>query len=319
MAAGVSGFASGKTGAVHGARDIVHGPRCGRGAVRRSRFVSIAATLLTGALAFTIVNAQTLIVDTKDGRELRVSYVKNTLRKAGVALDSGEVLDFGEVTKISTDRFDAYERAVKLTGRKRARHVTVAFTGKEDVNVLRLRKLEKKRKGAGAARGAGGFMMLLGALSGNRDVYAAGLTTYGVGTIVRDVNTDKMIATQNEAIANLTSRQERPSGHGKKLSLEDEYRRDWGNEVVDGVIALVDGNHERARALASAGETSSDANHRVAAVWLTAIIAADQGDTEAAEKEYERLVILDPELGSVEQGRELMKRLLADLSALRAG
>lgn len=287
--------------------------------MRSLRLSSVTNGVLAVLLVCTVVDAETLVVHTEDGRELEVSYQKRTLRKTGVVLDSGDLLGFDSISRISTDHFDAYERAVKITSRKRAEHVTIEFTGKENVHLLRLRKLEKKRSGAGVARGAGGFMMLLGALSGDRDVYAAGLTTYGIGTIVKDIHTDRMIDAQNQAIEDVAKGQASRSGSKEDVDIEAQYRRDWGNEVVDGLLALIDGNHERALALAAAGETSPDANHRVAAAWLKAIIAADRGDEVAAEAEYERLVVLDPELGSVNEGHEWMKLLLDDLNELRAG
>ena len=272
------------------------------------------SALVIALLVCVGADASTITVTMTNGTEQEFGYSKRVLHKKGVRPASGGVIDFDQITTISTADFDAYEQAVKVTSRKNASHVTVRYTGEGDVNALRLEKLERKRQGAGVARGAGGLMMLLGVLGGDEDVYAAGLVTYGAGTIAKDINTDKTIEAQNQAIKDLQKQQqEQPND----LSLEDQYRMSWGNEVVDGVAALLEGNHARALALANAGETSADANHRLAAAWLKAIIAADQGDTAAAEKEYERLVILDPELGSVEEGHEWMKDLLRDLDTLR--
>jgi len=67
------------------------------------------------------------------------------------------------------------------------------------------------------------------------------------------------------------------------------------------------------------GETSNDANHRLAAVWLKAIIHADQGDEAAKVKEYDRLVALDLEVASVEDAGKWMELLLMDLADLRQG
>jgi hypothetical protein len=90
-----------------------------------------------------------------------------------------------------------------------------------------------------------------------------------------------------------------------------------GPENVEGLIALLNKDHEKALALANVGETSKDANHRLAAVWLKAIIYADQGKNQELEKEYERLIVLDPEVDSVEDGKNWMKILLDEVNELR--
>ena len=143
---------------------------------------------------------------------------------------------------------------------------------------------------------------------------AAGLATYGAGTIKKDINSEKMIKAQNEAIKDLQGQQQQLS---EADSLEAQFRVEYGNENVDSLIALIDGNHERALALAGVGETAKDANHRMSAVWMKAIILADQGNTEELNKEYERLIVLDPEVESVEDGEKWMELLLKDLSDFR--
>ena len=72
-------------------------------------------------------------------------------------------------------------------------------------------------------------------------------------------------------------------------------------------------------ALANVGETSKDANYRLAAVWMKAIILADQGEETAMTSEYERLIVLDPEVSSVDDAEMWMNLLLEDLEALRQG
>jgi len=236
-----------------------------------------------------------------------------------VVLHSGEKLGYGQISEIATADFDAYERAIKRTSRPENQHITVKYTGAGNVHALRLEKLERKRQGAGAARGAGGLLMLLGVLGGDRDVYAAGLVTYGAGTIAKDINTDNMIDAQNRAIHDLQAQQAQEKKLKEADSLEEQYRIEYGDENVDGLIALIDSNHERALAFANVAETSDDANYRWSAVWLKAIIYADQGNREALEKEYERLIVLDPEISDREEADRWTKLLLDDLEELRQG
>jgi len=279
--------------------------------MKRSATLAIFAMTVT-----TLVSAQQLTVTTKDGASTDVAFSNGTLKKRVLVLDSGERMGYDRISEIATADFDAYERAVKRTSRPENQHVTVKWTGTGNIDQLRLQKLEKKRQGAGAARGAGGLMMLFGALAGNRDIYAAGLATYGVGTIVKDVNTDKMLRVQTNAIANLQAEQQALK---KADSLEAQYRIEYGDENVDGLIALIDGNHKRALAFADAAETSNDANVRWSAVWLKAIIYADQDDRAAVEKEYDRLIVLDPEVSSYADADHWMDLLLKDLNEMRNG
>lgn len=263
-----------------------------------------------------ISHAQVITVTTKDGQQQDATYAKGTIRKKVIILNSGQKLGYEEIAKISTDHYDAYEQAVLRTARGGYKHVEVKFTGDENVYALQLQKLEEKRKNANKVRGAGGIMMLLGILGGSRELTAAGLATYGAGNIKRDINTDKTIAAQNQAIAELQEQQKRQKEAG---DLEAQWRREYGDENVDGLIALIEGNHTRALAFANTGETSSDANHRWAAVWLKAIIYADQGNEKAKNQEYKRLVVLDPEIASVEDAAKWMDPLLTDLEDLRQG
>lgn len=51
--------------------------------------------------------------------------------------------------------------------------------------------------------------------------------------------------------------------------------------------------------------------------WMKAIIDADQADTEALNEEYERLIVLDPEVESVADCQEYMGELLQTLAEFR--
>lgn len=277
--------------------------------MNRSIKAVVAIALFTGGLT-----AQAMMIETQDGRTIEDGAAN--LKKRVVVLDSGEKISYASIGAIATDDFDTYESAVKRTSRPENQHVTVRYTGKGDVNILRLEKLQRKRNGAGMARGAGGLLMLLGALSGDREVYSAGLVTYGVGTIVKDINTDKTLAAQTEAIRDLQEKQQKLEGAD---SFEEQFRIEYGDDNVDGLVTLANGNHEQALALADAGEASDDANYRMWAVWLKAIIYADQGDRAAVEKEYARLIVLDPEVSSVEEADEWMELLLGDLAEIRSG
>ena len=79
-------------------------------------------------------NAQIVTVTTQDGQEQAVSYRGSTLKRAGVRMNSGDLFDYSRIATISTDNFDACEDAVTRTARRGNEHVTVKFTGNENVD-----------------------------------------------------------------------------------------------------------------------------------------------------------------------------------------
>ena len=94
-------------------------------------------------------------------------------------------------------------------------------------------------------------------------------------------------------------------------------RNEFGKENVDGLIELVDGNHDKAQAYANVGELSKDANHRVASVWLKAMIEQERGDKDAAEEQYERLVTLEPDMKDSGDVKKETKNLLKEVDEIR--
>ena len=260
-----------------------------------------------------ISNAQTITFQTKDGNSREIEFSNKTLGGKGIMIHPDELIEYSEIEKISTADFKTYEKISKKVSKKSNRHIKLIFTGDQNVYALQLDKLQKKRTGAHAARAAGGILAIIGAISGDRDLYAAGMVTYGVGTVAKDINTEKTMATQNKAIYDLQNNQNKP----KEETEEEQYRREYGNENIDAFLALLDKEYDRALALANAGETSKDANHRLTAIWVKATIATEQQNMEVAEKEYERLVIFDPEINSIEEVGETMEIIIEEVEKMR--
>ncbi len=266
--------------------------------------VLIAVTVVTA-------NAQEILVKLKSGEEQTIDYKNYTINGRGIENNNGEIINYIDVASINTGNYTAYEKAFRRSQRNGAKHIKVEFTGDKSVHLEKLQKLQNKRDGAHVARGAGGLLAIIGAISGDRDLYNAGMVTYGVGTIAKDINTEKTIATQNQMLNELHQNQ------NKEESLEDQYRNEYGNENVDAIIALLDNDHNRAVALANAGETSKDANFRLSAMYVKAIIAVDMDNQEEADQAYEKLVIFDPEVADVKQAKEETKILVEELNNLR--
>jgi hypothetical protein len=52
-------------------------------------------------------------------------------------------------------------------------------------------------------------------------------------------------------------------------------------------------------------------------VWMKAVIQADQGNTAEVEKEFQRLIVLDPEVQTTADAETWMELLMEDLRGLR--
>ena len=277
----------------------------------KTAFLAILALILTSE-----IQAQQLKIVTKSGQEIQAKYIKNRVKNKGIEVNRGEILSYREMSYVGTDNIDAYERLMRKAGVKENEHLNIDFTGDGSAYAARLKRLQENRSKANIASGAGGLLMLIGAISGDRDVYNAGRVTLAAGVVAGAVNSQRTLETQNNAILANQNQQMRES---QAATEEQQYRQEFGNENVDGLLELIDGNHDRAIAFANVAETSKDANHRVAASWLKAIAYADSGRQEELQKEYEKLVILDSEVDSVDSASKWMVILLDDLKALRQG
>ena len=96
-------------------------------------------------------------------------------------------------------------------------------------------------------------------------------------------------------------------------ATEEDLDMAFGKDNVQSYYALRSCEHKRAYLLAEAGETSQDANHRITAMWMQAIIAVDNRDRERANKEFERLIIFDPDIDTKEQARMETDRIVLEL------
>lgn len=274
--------------------------------------IYLTITLLTLLIISSF--AETIKIVTKNGEEHELPHKEVKIQGTGLITSSGEMYDYQNISYIGTDDVKSYEKLLKKSGKKANEHLNVAFTGDKNLYAVQLEKLEKRRTGAHVARGAGGLLMIIGALSGDKSLYAAGAVTAVAGTVAKDINTEKTIAAQNDAIIAL---QEQQQAESQAEAQVEELRKEWGSENVDGLIALIDKNYDRALAFANIGETSSNENHQLGASWLKAMIYADKGDSESADKEYELLVKNDPEVDSLEGVQNWMKLLMQDLNDLR--
>ena len=260
--------------------------------------------------------SQTLKVVNKAGQELQLDYVKQMVKNSGIEVKKGQFQEYRDISYIGTDNIDAYERVMRKAGKKENKHLNIDFTGDGSAYAARLKKLQENRAKANIASGAGGLLMLVGAISGDRDIYDAGRVTLAAGVVAGAVNSQRTLETQNNAIM-ANQNQAKKDSHA--ANEEQRLRQEVGDENVEAILELIDRNYERAIAFANVAEISKDANHRVSASWVKAIIYADSGQQELLQKEYEKLVILDSEVSSVENAEKWMVIFLLDLEDLRNG
>jgi len=264
--------------------------------------------------------SQTISISYRDGGSEEVKYKGSTATGKGIKKNNGELARYTELSLISTPDFDAFDKIFRKSD-NRYPNLKVEFTGDQNAYSMQLEKLRKRRTGADVTRAAGGIMTILGVLSGDRGLTAAGLATGAAGQIAREVNNDKTSNTQSAMLNDLDQKTKETSQKAKQAekSEEDLMREEFGDENVDGLIELIDKNYEKAFAYANVGELSKDANYRLAAMWLKAMVAADQDNEIDAQKAYERLVTFDPEISDTKKAKNEIVILLKELEEIRTG
>ena len=98
---------------------------------------------------------------------------------------------------------------------------------------------------------------------------------------------------------------------------EEMLVRAFGQDTVTGWYALRDCKHNNALIAATAGENASAASHQLAATWLRAIIAFDQKRTNSGNAALQNLIVIDPEISTMEEAEEAAQDLLAELRVER--
>ena len=262
--------------------------------------------------------SQTVEINYASGGSEFVNFKNSTASGKGIKLNNGELVRYTELSLIRTDHFDAFDKIFRKTD-QRYPSLKIEFTGDQNAYSLQLEKLRKRRTGADVTRAAGGIMTILGVLSGDRGLTAAGLATGAAGQIAREVNNDKTSNTQSAMLEDLDQRTSEANQNNQvqQKSEEELMREEFGDENVDGLIELIDKNYDKANAYANVGELSKDANYRLSAIWLKAMIAADQDQQDGATEQYQRLITFDPEIKDAAMAEKEVKLLLDEVDTLR--
>lgn len=95
------------------------------------------------------------------------------------------------------------------------------------------------------------------------------------------------------------------SSQGNYTPVADEQLlvRAFGQDNVRALTALRDCDHKRAQLYAMAGANSDFLSHRLASVYLEAMIAEDRGNSNSAAAAYQQIVILDASVTNTDRAR----------------
>ena len=177
---------------------------------------------------------------------------------------------------------------------------------------------EKMKKGAGdgAALGA-----LAGVIFGNGNVLddaaRGAVTGAAAGATVGFISGETEKGRNRRATRD--AEQKRFQEEQRQQQEEHQLNAQFGEDNVAAYYALLGENHARANALATAGETSTNKNHKLAAVWIKAMIAVDKQNNEEANKEFDRLISIDPIIDTREQAKIETDKLVLEMRKERYG
>jgi hypothetical protein len=199
-----------------------------------------------------------------------------------------------------------------------------------------------RRAGKGAAMGAIWGLVVGGSVESAARHAAAGAAMGAASGAIDDSYAKKdakrAAAAQAEA--------ERQELEAERRSLEDEKRRleeqmavveaqeaqaegasdteieaEWieaiGEDNWNGLIALVDCQHQRAHLLAQAGSTMDNEEFRLASIWLEAMIVVDQKRMDEAQGFFEQIADRDPEIDTVQQASIEVDKAILDVRDYR--
>ena len=107
--------------------------------------------------------------------------------------------------------------------------------------------------------------------------------------------------------------EQQASPQASSENLDSEIEQAIGSDNYEGYKALRSCQHARASALAKAGATSSDEDHRITSFWLEAMIAVDQRDSPAAEALFAQIVEQDPDIDTVQQASIETDKVILDM------
>lgn len=207
----------------------------------------------------------------------------------------------------------------------------------------------KRRAGKGAAMGAVWGLLVGGDIDDAIEGAAVGAAMGGVSGAVDDSYAKKDARRAAEAQAAEQARQteaQQRAYEAERQRLEEERRQleqqmavveakqtqalsqndaeieaEWidaiGEDNWNGLVALTDCQHQRAHLLAQAGATVKNEDHRLASVWLEAMIAVDLKKTSEAAAFFDQLAARDPEIDTAQQASIEIDKAILEIREVR--
>jgi hypothetical protein len=117
---------------------------------------------------------------------------------------------------------------------------------------------------------------------------------------------------QDATVSTKTSQRQQAPQADEQLLI-----RAFGEDNVRSLTALRDCDHKRAQLYAMAGANSDFLSHRLAAIYLEAMIAEDRGNTNTAAAVYQQIVVQDAGVTSADRARMETLDALTDVRADR--
>jgi len=103
------------------------------------------------------------------------------------------------------------------------------------------------------------------------------------------------------------------SGH----QTEKQLKAALGEQGYQSALALADCRHTEALAAAERGTDAPNSSHRLASLWMIALVHTDVRDYDAAQPYYEQIVREDPDIFSVEEARIESRYALREVGQMR--
>lgn len=177
---------------------------------------------------------------------------------------------------------------------------------------------EKMKRGAGTGAALGA---LAGVIFGDGDIisdaadgaFGGAATGAAVGLISGEVEKGRDRKNEKQRQEQIEIQRQ------KQYNSQQQLIAKFGRDNIEAYGALLDQNYARAEALAGAGETSNDSNHRLAAVWIKAMIAVDQRKDEKAKSVFDQLIAMDPILDTQAQASIEVDKLVLEMRKERLG
>ena len=98
-----------------------------------------------------------------------------------------------------------------------------------------------------------------------------------------------------------------------KSSQEQEVIAAIGEDNYRSYLALRDCQYDRSYALAGAGATATNPDHKLAAIWMEAIISVERRDTQRGDQGLQAVVAADPDIDTTQQASLEVDRVVLDL------